>query len=458
MNQHLPFIRLFNKKRHLFCLFLLFFLSISVQARFLSALEVESLSLISPDYVRSTDKNFRLMGLSLQTEKEGENSFGIDTEGWLSTDKSSLNYLNVREFFYQNSSPVSWTIGRRLHFWSNVDHVWNLGHMQPQLRWNPLDVQEQGLAGIFLSGSPWWGGKLTVFASPLFIPDQGPGYELREGQFQSTNPWYRSPPQNIQFQGQLLKVDYVIHQPETKSIIQRPTYAVQWATDSLQEHQQGHFENGFWLQMTAASKPVHQLSLAYRPTLVTNRVRVDLYPDVYSEKILAADLGYEQPFWTAQLSALYSEPYGLSSDESLNRPDVRPSLALGPQLGWDFFKMRWTLSYLKISGQRTVDIGPDQSEDRASFSERFLFREAAQLQVDWQQIWLQRLLTTTTLAYQTSGAEEFQKIQLRTNLNWRGPWHIWAQLILIDSNESGTSAMSTYRDLDQFWLGVKYEM
>lgn len=458
MNQHLSFIRLFNKKSDLLCLFVLFFFSVSLQARILSALEVESLSLISSDYVRSSDKNFHLLGLSLQTEKESTSSFGLDAEGWISTNQSTLSYLNVRELYYQDTSFITWAVGRRLHFWSNVDRVWSLGHMQPLLRWNPLDAQEQGLAGVFLSGSTWWGGKWTFFISPLFIPDQGPGYELKDGQFQTTNPWYRTPPQNIQFQGQLLKVDYILHQPETKSIIQRPTYALQWASDSLQQLRQGHFENNFWLQMTAASKPVNQLSLAYRPTLVTNRVRIDLYPDVYSEKILAADLGYEKPSWRALFSALYSEPDGLSSDESLDRPDVRPSLALGPQLSCDLFKMTWTLSYLKINGQRTIDIGPDQSNDRVSFSERFLFHEAAQLQVDWQQNWLQKMLTTSTLAYQASGAEQFQKIQFKTNLNWRGPWNIWAQLILIDSAENSSSGISTYRDLDQFWLGVKYEM
>ncbi len=110
-------------------------------------------------------------------------------------------YFGVPEIYIEPkrlAPGFSMAVGRQKRHWSRLDEEFNLGIWQPQLRWDYLNPTQEGLTGLFfdLKVSESW--KVTFFTSPLNIPDQGPQFKLREGQFESSNRWFVQPQSRLQ--------------------------------------------------------------------------------------------------------------------------------------------------------------------------------------------------------------------------------------------------------------------
>ena len=415
-----------------------------------TALLGQGLSFLSSDYEGTDKKNFSFIGATLKSEAKSEDAFKINLTGQYAIGNSVLSYLNIREIYFTIKLDYisALHLGRKLQNWSALDTIWNLGVYQPQFNWNPLLPENQGLMGLFWDKNDA-GLGLTLFASPLYIPDQGASYELKDGQFQSGNPWFSQPPQNVRFQGQLLPIDYEITKPEISSVIFQTQYGAQLRWGEAE---------GFFANIAGIYKPSNQFALGYKGVLVTTRVRVDVVPKIYFENVYSADIGYRQDWGSAQLSFLYSKPQSPTFDSSFNSPEFEQSLNWGPQIFYKLKPFDFFVGYIETIGGEVKDIGPDAAPDRRSISQRFLFKQALQLQAGYTDIFWKQVKISSALQFKTSSKEGFRQIKFKNYFNLKGPWAFWLDFLLIDTDSSIQSNMEAYKSLDQAWLGVSYDI
>lgn len=437
---------------HLLNVFLISFILIGSAVSYAdikTTLLVENLTFLSTDY-DSSSKNFSFLGLQIKSDRKPTDFFKIDVTAEYAPAKSILSFINIKELYYNFSVGESsnFYVGRRLQNWSSIDQLWNFGVIQPQFTWNRLAPQSQGLLGFF------WDQKFdsfsyTVFASPIYIPDQGASYELKDGQFQSGNPFFRTPPQNVKFQGQLLPIDYNINRPEINEIISQSMGGVQLRYGD---------DKGFFARAAGIYKPSNQLALGYTGVLVTTRVRVDVTPKSYYETDYSVDAGYRDEWGYVQLSALSSNPKNPEFDSTFNAPQFKAGTMWGPQILLRFEPWQFLLAYVDTSGGEVTEVGPDVSSDRASLSERFLFKQAAMAKIAYSEVFLNSFRWDSSYQYKYSPKEKFREIRFKNTLNFRGPWKVWADLILIDTDSETLSGYEVYKNLDQIWLGVSYDL
>lgn len=415
-----------------------------------TSLLAQGLSFLSSDYESTDKKNFAFIGATLKSDAKSEDAFKINLTGQYAVGNSVLSFLNIREIYYTNKIDEKSVlhIGRKLHNWSSLDTIWNLGIFQPQFKWNPLLPENQGLTGLFWNKNDQSFG-LTLFASPVYIPDQGASYELKDGQFQSGNPWFATPPQNIKFAGETLPIDYDISKPETSSVIFQTQYGAQ------ARFGQGY---GYFANFAGIYKPANQLALGYKGVLVTTRVRVDITPKVFFENAYAADLGYRQDWGIVQLSMLSSHPQSPTFDSSFNAPEFQQSLSWGPQIIYRFRPFDFFIGYLDTTGGEVKDVGPDASVDRPSLSQRFLYRQALQVQLAYSEVFFKQLRFDSSLQFKTSSKEGFRQIKFKNSFNIKGPWAFWMDFLLIDTDSSVPTNIEPYKSLDQLWLGASYDL
>lgn len=410
----------------------------------------QGLSFISSDYQTTDSKNFAFLGATLNSDNISDDAFKINLTAQYAVGNSVLSFLNVREIYYNdkvNEHSVLYA-GRKLLNWSSLDTIWNLGVFQPQFKWNPLLPENQGLTGLFWN-SNYSGLGLTLFASPLYIPDQGASYELKEGQFQSVNPWFSAPPQNVKFQGQLLPIDYEILKPETNSVIFQTQYGAQLRLGE---------GAGYFANFAGIYKPANQMALGYKGVLVTTRVRVDVKPKLYFENAYSADFGLRGDWGIAQLSLLCSKPVNPEFESGYNSPEFEQSLSWGPQIFYKLKPFDFFVGYLDTSGGEIKDVGPDASPDRQSLSQRFLFKQALQVQATYSDLFLKRVKLTSSVQFKTSSKEGFRQIKIKNKLDLRGHWAFWFDILLIDTDSSVPTNIEPYKSLDQLWLGVSYDL
>jgi hypothetical protein len=433
-------------------LFQLFFVVGVAKAQVKTSIDVMGLSFISSDF-DSPDKNtFGFIGASLKSNTKNPETFMINASAFYATGNAVLSYINFREIYFTVPSDTNTKthIGRKLKSWSALDQDWNLGFFEPQFRWNPLSPENQGLTGVFWDHEEnSWG--LSLFASPLYLPDQGPGYEVKDGQFQNSNPWFNKPPQNIKFQGQIFPIDYNIHTPEISDVIYHSIYAAQFNLGK---------KTGFFSSVSAAYKPANIFALGYTGVIVTTRAKVDVTPKLYDENDYSGDFGYRDSWGLAQISVLYSKPQVVHFESTVsNTPTIDESVSWGPRFNYNLTSsLQLGVAYLDTSGGKVSEQGPDASADRPALTQRFLYRQAVQVQAKYSDVFKHVLKVDSVLQYTQSSKDQFQQIRFTNKFDIKGPWSFSSDLILIETADDSTLNMNAYRNLDQFWIGVSYDI
>ncbi len=429
-----------------------FFKSNLAQADLLGSVEVKGLSFISQDYENTKSSNFGFFGATLKSIKAEDDIFKINLSGLYAVGTPVLSYLNVREIYF--TIPIDSTsqihIGRKLNNWSNVDDRWNLGFFQPQFRWNSLNPENQGLTGFF------WEKKnqnydFQLFASPIFIPDQGPGYELKAGQFESNNPWFQSPAQNILFQNQLLPIDYQIQNPNTADTVLQTSFGFQLKYGE---------KMGLFANLSGMYKPSHQIAFAYRGVLVTDRVKITVLPKTYYENVLAADMGYKETWGAVDFSVLYLRPQSPkyeTEETNYNKPIITESTSFGPHVKLnidDQFSVN--LNGLYVSGDEIIEVGPDANPNRPSLTTQFIYTSAYEVSLSYIQIFRQHFKLSSQLIWRQAEKNQLKILTSKNTIDLKGPWQFLFDFMLVETSDDSTN-ISSYRNLDQLWIGASYD-
>jgi hypothetical protein len=411
--------------------------------------ETQGMSFISQDYENTQSSNFGFFGANLKSIKADADAFKLNLTGMYAFGTPVLSYLNVREIYFSfkidDSSQIH--IGRKMNIWSNVDYRWNLGFFQPQFRWNSLSPENQGLTGFFWEKKNKELGFL-FYGSPIFIPDQGPGYDLKNGQFESNNPWFVSPPQNILFQSQILPIDYKIETPNISDVVFQPNFGIQLTYKE---------RTGLFATLSGMYKPSHQVALGYKGVLITDRVKITILPKTYYENLVAADIGYNDDWGTIDLSVLYLRPKSPDFDVAYNKPEIFESTNFGPHIKLNVTdQISFDASALMTAGDDLVEIGPDANPNRQTLTTKFIYRSAYEVSAKYKDTFKNKFQLTSQFIWRQSEKNNLKILKSKNQIDLKGPWKFLFDMILVDTSDEATS-ISYYRNLDQVWIGASYD-
>lgn len=431
----------------LFSIVLIVSLTSPAFAEISSQIELSSLNFISEDYASGQDKSFAFVGAQIKSEQAENDLFKINLVGKYTSKNTVLSYFNLKEIYFTNKidSTASLHIGRKLQAWSEGDEKWNLGAYQPQFRWNPLDVESQGLFGIFYEKN-FGNWNLNLFGTPVFIPDQGPAYEIKDGQFTSSNPYFTPPPQNIIFQNVVLPIDYNIIKPEVSEVVQQAGFSLKL----------DYKNNGYEASLAGAYKPSNQFAFGYKGILVTNRVRVDVQPKTYFEKTYSLDLAKRWQKVKAGVSTIYNEPETPEYSANYNSPVFKNNTTVVPYIGFEFEPIDFELAGLFIEDGEISESGPDANANRQPLTQKYLYKRAYQLTVNYHSNVTEELKIISGFQWREAEKNLLKTLKWKNIFDIKGPWKMTLDLFLVETSDEATT-VSSYRNLDQLWAGVCYD-
>lgn len=342
-----------------------------------------------PDYTQ--------IGAHFRTESEGRVFKGVlELGGSFAT--AIENYSNVyvpeayldlqtsdfKEATEAGTGRARLSLGRRLEVWSVLDRTWDLGLWEPLNRFDALRPIDQGLTGAFVEAGtgPM---KVVIYASPVFVPEQGGSFTLQNGKFRTSSPWFVEPTDRLILFSETTQVQYDVHTPSVGSVISHAS------AGALVRY--GDFDSGFFAQASFAVKPRNQIATPFEGSLnltdTMSYAAVQIEPQVIYHQIAGAELGYAvlkangKRGVSMGVSVLMDMPMNEKAGDNLTYQDLDPLLLVSPTVGAGFelsntSDLEVSLSYLSSSGGGFTMRGPFAS-DKAVFGSRVPYREAIAL-------------------------------------------------------------------------------
>lgn len=202
-------------------------------------------------------------GLNLEPENPRFISYKLNAFAEGAFESREEFYYGIPEAYVENfNRTLRFSVGRKKRVWSRLDEQFNFGVWQPQLRWDYLAPQQQGLTGLFIDYNISSNLRLVFFTSQVNIPDQGPNYKLENGKFSSTNRWFQPPHAAVNlFNGTQFASDaplyFRIDKPDGGDLFLQSSFALGLDFDA---------DNGFWSHFNVAYKPRNQIHLGIECT------------------------------------------------------------------------------------------------------------------------------------------------------------------------------------------------
>lgn len=413
---------------------------------------------VSSGYELTEKREFHLISAGLDTlsksrnESEIENSLHAQLRGMIVPGISVLNYMDISQLFWKQQF---FSVGRKKLAWSRLDEDFKLGIYQPLFKWNPLQYDSQGLTGIFMhlepeeTAIPW---SVTVFGSPIFIPNQGAGYEIKDGKFEKNNPYFSTPPTTAEVNGQKTDFNYTVIRPELNEIVNQDSFAGRFEF--------GKSNEGVWLEGAYAQKPANELNLGFQGVLTSGqKIDTQILPKVMHHTVVSGELRYSFKYFTVGYEVMRDSPqlsefepqwtFATYSDADFSSAYVKFSMA-----GFE-----GSFSSLTRSGGDVDFIGPRSAEAKNVLISRYPFRDAHLLKLRYA-LSLRRY---NTLALQSSylrGTQgEFDLWNTTAIYQFQERWsgYLTSQLVSVKAvSENEKSIYHSYADNDLVVMGVSY--
>lgn len=432
-----------------------------------NSLNFQSESFLSSDYSSTPDRNYFFVGANFVSTEDSVNGGSdplrprvvVDFRGRFSPQAPVLSSLNLRELYFHQQS---FSLGRKRINWSQGDADWELGLFEPQYRWNVLRPQSQGLSGAFLhmgegAGRGW---NFDVMGTPIFLPDQGAGYVLKEGRFEKVSPWFQNLPKEVRLEGsdKVRTLDYQVAIPQLERIVFNSGYAVRLSFDENSHPSQ--------VSLSMAYKPMNVLSLGIDGSAeYDTRAPVSIEPTVMYHKLAAFDYRFRTNPETARGLELRA---GAIFEESDAPREMRPELTYAlyapmwvgtTSLGYRHRVGAARISYIRRSGGETRMLGPKASELQQMTSDRIPYDEAMSLEltVPAYRRGIRRFDVSTRW---TEGlSDDFSRLTVDAALVMDRAWTLWADLVLVRAAKRPGDNMqmfTAFENHDSLRAGVSY--
>jgi hypothetical protein len=419
-----------------------------------SDLRLFSNSFISPSFEANQQANYQFVGLSLKSAPNAEDAVKMDVEGAVAFGAPLLNYLNISEAYFQNkqSDNEKLIIGRKLMTWSELDKRWHFGLWQPLFQWNPLSSQEQGLSGIF-----WQADRqrysVTIFASPIFIPNQGTSFEITDGSFVRGNPWFRRPPDSVRIFQEVTQVDYNFERPGETQVVFQTSYGARLSFGTPES---------MMAQLSYMYKPSNELAIGYSGLLDTSKLRglVDLKPQVFYHSLSGLDLSHHWGLFHYGVSAIYDRPQkDLEFDEKWTQPKFKDAMLVSPFVELISSSYSLALQALNVYGGDVSELGDLASSDRAPLTIRYSFQQAVKLSLETRYQLKSNRRLISRASYTVSDKNDFEYFQWNMNYRFSALWSGFTELELVragDMTPQNQNEIAQYKNLDRLMMGAAY--
>ncbi len=376
--------------------------------------------------------------------------------------ESEKPYLSVPNFYTgysQQGVPIEVYVGRKTEEWSALDEQWKLGVWQPMARWDYIHPESLGLTGAFVKL-----GKSSVrvrlFATPFFLPDQGPNFELKDGHFQSNNRWFWSPQTEIGVLSQPSNIFFDLNRPSEGEVIQHAGFG---ASLDL-----GTGRRGAWARFSYAQKPRNQLHLGIDGQLQIfkeGRTQVTIHPEVVYHDVATVEAGWKSRDLSLWGSITHDQPRDPDLPEDWVQSELKEIYIFGGLLEHSLRFIGWNRSRLRYSYMQ-IDEGKDFANTSLlggtvdSSLDRFMFKKVFSTE------WVQRFEFTrhffmrSGIKYLYSIPDDAGLFSLKTEF-LIGPHFILdlsADVLGASekADEAGTGLMTRYRSNDRIAMGLTY--
>ncbi len=383
-----------------------------------------------------------------------------------SVDGSEQVYFAGPEAYVEKASDLSQglrvTLGRKRLKWSEFDQEWRLGIWQPYVRWDYLHPHDQGLIGAFLG----YGRNLTqvtAFASPVFLPDQGPHFETKNGEFHSSNRWFRQPQNRHLILDQERRLNYELDRPSTDATVFHPSFGLNILV--------GPQTDGFYLRTSFADKPINQIHLGiegYHSLARTDRFLESIakvHPMVARHTVTSVEAGWENDDAHAYISLTEEHPHHPSVPAEWEESSLYDSrffgLSFAHRLPFEGFRGHW----IKAGFMNLSEIIPPSSlgvpEDNLESSlDRYPYQQV--LSFEWTARFQEKISrdVSMSLRYLYSIPERGSLLSVKVEylVERRLRWDLGVDVLgaEISPDDENSGLMSLYRNNDRVIGGVTY--
>jgi len=398
-------------------------------------------SFISPEFEATQKNNYQFVGASLKTEPFSDAPLKMDISGGVAVGSPLLNYLNISEFYLQSrqSDSTTFYVGRKKMLWSELDARWDLGVWEPLFKWNPLSPERQGLTGIYWQiDKPQY--TFMLFASPFYIPSQGPSFEIQDGGFVKGNPWFHNPPQSVRIWDEATEMQYHMNQPSTSEIVMQNSYGAKLSFGDPQ---------GFRVQTSYIYKPDNALALGYQGSLDLSTLKgsVELKPQVFYHSLTGADVTYKWNRFRVGVSGIWDRPTKekVFDEVEWTQPVFEDAFLVSPCNEWD--KGVWALNFMRLDiyGGKVTEVGENQANE--PLTNLYPFYQANQVSVlnNWYLGKGRRLMSK--VSFTQSDKNDFQLLRVNARLRMSGLWTFFGEMQML---KAGPTDKNNQNDLAQF--------
>lgn len=429
-------------------------------------LQVIQSQYLSEPQNRIQTNSYSSLGIRLKgaTDIKDSLSWGYDFLGLGAMDGSEHGYIAMPELFVSARPGVKglrFTLGRERFVWSRFDEEWRMGIWQPYVRWDYLHPRPQGLTGLFAH----WDNQdvqVTLFGTGIFLPDQGPQFEVVDGEFHSSNRWFRQPQSRHTVVDQDKRLNYELDSPKIDELILNPGYGV-----SLQV---GGKEYGPWLKTSLANKPINQLHLGIDGYHNLSRIErfmesvAVVHPVVARHTVMTIEAGHRAEDYQGWISITEERPDNPDLPEEWEESSLYPTRFLGAMFshrlnipGW---KTHWfKYGYLNVTEDvpRQGDVPQDTLE---SSLDRYPFKEVVSFEWTAPVIDRTRRRLDLGIRYLYSLPERGGLLSAKAELLWnqRTRWDLGVDILGsgVSDSSSDRGLMTLYRNNDRVMGGVTY--
>jgi hypothetical protein len=379
-------------------------------------------------------------------------------------------YVGVPELYIQPiqmDNGFALTVGRQKRMWSRLDEEFNLGVWQPQLRWDYLQPMQQGLIGIFFDFPLDNNFRLTLFTSPLYLPDQGPNYALDNGQFTSNNRWFSPPQSRVQLFGDAGVTDatplfFQIDRPAEEKIIMNSSFGI-----GLAYQDSG---SPFWISLNWAYKPQNQLHLGVECSNCLNisgssEVTLIIHPEVVKDHVVTLETGFDAADDKGYISLTGDFPNESDFPDRYIESPLDSEAIAGAAYEHSIASVIGLPSWLKASYMKVFDIqsrdkkGLVDSEAIHSSLDRYPYRELAS--VEWKMTAFQKLKNRIDVKTRYSYSVPEKGGWLALAGDWclgSMTWTLGADVIGsgVSDDSANAGLFTKYRSNDRIYGGASY--
>ncbi|MGE0632048.1 MAG: hypothetical protein AB7O96_06550, partial [Pseudobdellovibrionaceae bacterium] len=315
---------------------------------------------------------------------ESNFQFFTDLGGMQSLDQKDFHYLRVSEMYFDGYVSENFIIsaGRKKLAPSTLEKNWNLGVVEPVFEWNPFRPERTGLVHVGVKAE----NKNLAFQFsylPFFIPDQGANCQIKDGQFEQTNPWFRPPPNQVVFLDEPAETQFSIVMPEVKDVVNQRGYFTSFG---------GKVDFGSYFDVFYTNKPMNQalLSIDGKFSHVSGKVPISLTPQFVRHELSGGEIGHRFQKAKISFSLIQEKIQRPEIDNDVTTQVFHDAVYLSPSVSVMVEKIYLTASYLnRQSSETTLEGEFAESLPATLLPPRMPFKNASLLSAKWKYIGLQ---------------------------------------------------------------------